>query len=40
MELYSLRDELHERGVQSHAFQRLRDKIFTRVNNLDENSTT
>ena len=40
MELYRLRDELHEGGVQSDAFQRLREKMFTRVNNLDENSTT
>ncbi|KAL6491847.1 hypothetical protein OROGR_033314 [Orobanche gracilis] len=40
IELYRLRDELHEGGVQSDAFLRLKDKIFTRVDNLDENSTT
>ena len=39
--LFRLRDELHEGGVQSDAFHRLRDKILlTRVNNLDETSTT
>lgn len=40
MELHRLRDELREGGVHSDAFKRLKEKRITRVESLDENSTT
>lgn len=39
-ELSRLRDDLNENGRHSATFHRLKETVFRRVVNLDENSTT